>query len=313
MNEIDWKPITSAVDRLQQRVKEVELSIEALLGKDCPFFQPLSLKPPHQSCAELVFLRAIFWLQGLLHECAGSPIRSCLRQSQYSDSEGLGLLYLEELKALRTYAAHNLDASSESDKKTEFICLQWYKRVCRVTPPMCDNLWNKCTLALVSGADGLLQKIHDFLHRLTLMSDRDFLVEEIRRAAVGQITPYAFDSIVASVATDLGRSGINLEKFRACHQKRWIESLGMLREGYDFQDEARRLVEESFLASPEKSPVTGTDIITQLGVPQGDGVGKLLKVAQRLFESGIREKSQILERLREHLDSAFSGDGQRIL
>ena len=307
MNDMAWQPIAAAVERLRQRVNEVESSAEALLGEDCSFFQSLSLRPPQLGCAELVFLRAIFWLQGLLHECAGSPIRSCLRQTQFSDSEGQGLLYLEELRALRTHAAHNLESTSESDKRTEFTCLQWYRRVCRSTPPMCDDAWNQCTLALVSGADGLLRKIYEFLYRLKAMSENDFLVEEIRRAAVGQITPYAFDSIVASVAADLGRSSMNLEKFRASHQKPWIESLGMLREGYDFQHEARRLVEESFLASPEKSPVSGCEIITQLRVPQGEGVGKLLKIAQQLFESGIRDKAQILERLREHLSSIVSG------
>jgi len=307
MNDIAWQPISAAVERLKQRVNEVESSAEALFGKDCLFFQPLSLRPPHRGCAELVFLRAIFWLQGLLHECAGSPIRSCLRQTQFSDSEGHGLLYLDELQALRTHASHNLDPSSGSDKKTEFTCLQWYRRVSISTPPMCDDAWNQCALALIAGADGLLQKCCEFLCRLKSMSDNNFLIEEIRRAAEGQITPYAFDSIVSSVAADLGRSGTNLDKFRASHQKAWIESLGMLREGYDFQHEARRLVEESFLANPEKSPVSGFEIITQLRVPQGERVGKLLKVAQQFFDSGIRDKTQILERLREHLNSSVSG------
>jgi hypothetical protein len=172
---------------------------------------------------------------------------------------------------------------------------------------MCDDAWNQCTLALIGGADGLLQKICEFLRRLKSMPDNNFLIEEIRRAAEGQITPYAFDSIVASAASDLGRSGTNLEKFRASHQKAWIESLGMLRDGYDFQHEARRLVEESFLANPEKSPVSGCEVIKLLGVPQGEGVGKLLKIAQQLFDSGIRDKTQILERLREYLNSGASG------
>ncbi|MEI9865233.1 MAG: hypothetical protein WDN00_11925 [Limisphaerales bacterium] len=66
-------------------------------------------------------------------------------------------------------------------------------------------------------------------------------------------------------------------------------------------------MEESFLTSPEKSPVSGSEIITQLQVPQGVGVGKLLKIAQQLFDSGIRDKPQILERLREHINSNVSG------
>jgi hypothetical protein len=135
------------------------------------------------------------------------------------------------------------------------------------------------------------------------MPDNELLVDEIRRAVAGQISPYSFDSIVATVAADFGRTELNLEKFRANHQKAWIESLVKLQEGYDFQFESRRLVEQSFLANPEKSPVTGLDIMRLLGVPQGREVGILVGVGQQVFDSGIRDKAQILKRLREHLSS----------
>ena len=100
---------------------------------------------------------------------------------------------------------------------------------------------------------------------------------------------------------------MNLEKFRACHQRGWIESLGKLREGYDFQFEARRLVEESFLANPEKAPVSGSDIVTQLRVPQGKQVGRLLKIAQRLYEDGITDKAEILKALQDHVEPGDDG------
>ena len=301
MLDAAWTPISNVVERIQLRVSEVESSVEALMGKDCSFFQPLSLRPPHKSCPELVFLRTIFWLQGLLHECAGSPIRSCIRQTQFSDGDGLARLFLAELTALRTHAAHNLDATSESDKRTEFACAKWYRRVCRTAPPMQDEAWNQCTTTLLSGADLLLEKICEFLKRLKSLPDSGLLVEEIHRAIMGQISPYAFDGIVATVATNLGRSRVDLQKFRARYQNLWIDALGMLKEGYHFEHEARRLVEESFLATPERSPVSGLEIINELGVPQGEEVGKLLNIAQQFFESGVREKTEIIDRLREQI------------
>jgi hypothetical protein len=304
MKDESWYAISEFVEKCHERIRSIESVMELLVGS-ARFFRDRSLSPPTRGCSELVFLRSIFWLHGLFHECGGRPLRYCLRQSQFQDTEGKGRNYLEELSALRTDAAHNLDQSSERDKATAFICQQWFLKTCQKTPPMPDECWSSCTLALLSGAYTLLERVNAFLSKLKTLDNADLLVEELQRSIVGQVPPYIFDEIVSSVADDLGRSRTDLIKFRVDHFSNWITALDRLTEGYDFQHEARRLVEESFLASPEKSPVSGRDIITELGIPAGKEVGSFLLHAQRIYEGGISDKAEILKVLRGHRASAF--------
>jgi hypothetical protein len=86
--------------------------------------------------------------------------------------------------------------------------------------------------------------------------------------------------------------------------KSFLRNFDKLPEGYDFSTEARLLVEQSFLDNPERPPVSGLDIIQGLNVPPGKEVGKLLIIARRLFEGGIRDKQTILDRLRADRESS---------
>ena len=165
-----------------------------------------------------------------------------------------------------------------------------------------DSHWNKCTSALISNASLILQDITVYLANLKITLNSDLLVFELRRSIENQISPYAFDDIVKSVAEDIGRERTDLAKFRVEHLSKWMASLEKLPDGYDFRREARLLVEQSFLANPEQPPITGKDIIELLGVPQGKGVGKLLARARRMFEDGITDQQTLLEKLRNEID-----------
>jgi hypothetical protein len=302
MKDADWQSIVDLLSSCAEKMRLIQESVSDLLGDGASFFRSSSLRPPTRGCAELVFLRSIFWLQGLFHECAGRPMRFCLRQTQFSDHDGLSKAFLEEIKALRTQAAHNLDVNSESDKRIEFTCKRWYTRICHNAAPVADPEWTACTRATLRGAGTVLERVDVFLAKLRTMDNSDMLTAELKRAIAGQISPYAFDEIIESVAADLGRPNIDVPKFRSEHQKSWIGSLERCGEGYNFVYEATRLVEQSFLEKPERAPLTGRDVIEALGVPQGKKVAKMLALAQQIFESGTLEKHEIISELRKRLD-----------
>lgn len=294
--------IPNWVTLCRDHVADINKITNEILAEGHDFFTHLSLKEPSPGdCPELVFIRSIFWLQSLFHECGGRPIRFCHRQSQYQDSGARGQAFLQELRALRTHVAHNLDCASENDKTVEYTCIQWYKRACRIFPPNSSGDWAICVTTLFEDAITLLENIKAFLFFVKTSQDADLMIEDFRRSVSGQIAQYSFDEIVSNVADALGRTHLNLIKFRSDHFDRWIKDLDRLSDGYDFQKEARLLVEQSFLETPERPPVSGQDIISELEVPKGPQVGKLLLAAKQLFENGLTQKSQILEELRARM------------
>ena len=299
MHDEVWLPINGLIGDCETAVASVNYSTVGLLGSGNELLKQLSLPRPKRSCPELVFLRTIFWLSALFHECGGRPLKFCMRQSQFDDSDERQRRFLLELRSIRTQAAHNLDPSLACDVTTDTICRNWFKRVCQTESALDDKQWNSCSVGILTGSVELLGKLQSFLNLLQSAAESDLLREGLYLAISAEVSPYAFNDIVTSVADDLGRSDLNLEKFRGDQFKRWVEALEKLPEGYDFHYEARRLVEKSFLESPERPPITGRDIIQHLSVPPGKEVGRLLEHADRLFREGCRERDALLARLRE--------------
>lgn len=299
MDEEVWLSINGLIDDLKSAIESLnDTSVDLLKGGN-KLLKSLSLPAPKKACSELVFLRSVFWLSALFNECGGRALKFCMRQSQFGDANERQKSFLLELRSLRTQAAHNLDTALTCDVTTDTICRNWFKRVCRTDSPFNDKQWNECSMEILTGASELLLKLQAFLNFLKNSAESDLLQEGLQMAVSAEISPYAFDNIVSSVADDLGRSELNLAKFRADHLKRWIEALEKLTEGYDFHFEARRLVERSFLENPERPPITGRDIIELLDVPPGKEVGRLLELANRLFLEGCREREALLNRLRQ--------------
>ncbi len=76
-----------------------------------------------------------------------------------------------------------------------------------------------------------------------------------------------------------------------------------LQDGFDFQFEARRLAEDSLLSEwPRLLPITGTDIITELGIPAGKAVGHALEIARGLYREGIYDSAHLLGEVRRRIE-----------
>src|SRR5256885_1435386 len=76
--------------------------------------------------------------------------------------------------------------------------------------------------------------------------------------------------VIAQAAGDMGRSHLDVVRFRRRYYDRWMERLAFLTGDYDFALEARRLVESALvLDAASGMPITGTDIINDLGIAPG--------------------------------------------
>ena len=77
-----------------------------------------------------------------------------------------------------------------------------------------------------------------------------------------------------------------------------MQNLGARKAGYDFDREARRLVESSMLDDPVAGlPVDGADIIERLRVPPGPRMREILQAARRLYETKPCAKEALLAHL----------------
>jgi hypothetical protein len=299
VNADTWTEIAGELAQCLTLAESANAKVAGLFGQDVRFFKPVTLQQPTRGCGELVFLRSVLWFYGLLHECGGRPLRFCCRQSQFPKIEDEEPdRFVLELHQLRTHVGHNLDGSSERDQLVEYSCRKWYQTNCGMTHPSTDAHWNMCTLALLRRARALLDSLNRFLDYLATTPDVELLVDALKVSVLNQFSPYAFDPIIEAAARDMGRS-LYPEAFRVQHLPKWQASLDKLPEGFDFQREARILIEDSLLETPAKRPITGTDIIQELGVPMGPEVGKWLTVAKQLIEQGITDRQALLDRLRE--------------
>jgi hypothetical protein len=78
----------------------------------------------------------------------------------------------------------------------------------------------------------------------------------------------------------------------------WVRELRNLTAAYDFEVEARKLVEQTLTTSVDLPlPITGRDIIRRLGVQPGPEVGKLLRRARDLYRAAPEDGERLLKRL----------------
>jgi hypothetical protein len=108
-----------------------------------------------------------------------------------------------------------------------------------------------------------------------------------------------FDRLIEEVAADMGREYLDVVRFRRRFYDRWVEALDALDGEYDFDVEARRLVEHALLTELAAAmPITGKDVIESLGIAPGPAVGEELERALALFSAAPCGRDELLERLR---------------
>lgn len=298
MDDEVWQNVDSLLDQSQSSVDNINNSTAALLGVEFQLIKPLFLPRPDRKCAELVFVRCILWFYGLFQECGGKALRFCIRQSQFSDPNEHARSFLDQLNALRTQLAHNLDLSSTSDSQTNAICKNWFRRVCRRDYPRDEAEWVMSLRSLLHDSNHLLKMVDSFLGSLFEMTDSDLLKSGLSQAITSSISPYAFDPVIGVVAKSLGRNNLNLKKFRADHLTEWRDTLAKLKEEYDFAYEATRLVERSMLETPDPPPITAGELMAIFGIEQGKEVGTLLEAAHTIYHSGVRNKDALIQQLK---------------
>ena len=160
-----------------------------------------------------------------------------------------------------------------------------------------------CTHKILVDGANLLEAVLSTVRRIENSDFRDTILTQWQRELDRHHDAAEFDHIVQVVGSDLGHEALDVVAFRNRHLAVWRKRMKQLQDGFDFEFEARRLVEDSLLSEwPRLLPITGTDIITELGIPAGKGVGQALEIARGLYREGIYDPTDLLDEVRRKIE-----------
>lgn len=266
------------------------------------FFEPISLEMPRFSPSELGLIRAVSWFY-IHYQEAGKVNVNFLREQlpNFSPDGNENLVaHVKLINDLRTYFQHNLDLNESRDRGMREYCENWFKQQCGVYSPIEDEDWLKCLVALLDEALAFFKALHNCIRKIREDEAREQILEQWRFQRKRFHPPHSFDKLIEISSSDMGRNDLDVKKFRDRYYQKWINQLQLLNGNYNFEVEARGLIEDALLNEGlRRIPINGNDIITGLGIEPGKEIGRLLELARNFFNENPKlTKEQLLDKLR---------------
>ena len=258
------------------------------------------VRPPADIADEASFVRLVGWSYALLYEAGRVTLPYILRLPIGGATSTSSLQTRGLIAELRTWLFHNLGFESDRDMEIRQRANQWCNAVCGATTPSTSEQWEKCFAALCKSLLDLLEHCNQvFSHISASTEDRDAFFLGLRSQLNRTYEPQQFDRIVEESTNIMGES-INVRAFRSARIADWRAFMADLPEDADLVAEITRRIESELVAHVQsRLPVTGRDIMDALGMAPGPEVKRALDRARALFESGVRDRSALLEKLAE--------------
>jgi hypothetical protein len=263
--------------------------------------------------SELGFIRCVSWLYGLYQEVGRIGVSFIVRQIEGAGS-GVGTRpkkHIRQVNVLRTYLQHNIDLTSERSREMEQQCGAWFASACGSSLPSSRIDWTKCQRAILEEALNVLSELKEWLRNLDGDERKSDVIQGWKNELDRSHPPYQFDQLAEKVKNDLGQPYLDHVALRKRHYSKWTSILAYRQLPYDFELEARPLIEKSVLEdSGGALPVTGKDVIEQLGVPPGPVIKQILLRAARMYENQPRDRERMLaDMLNDEEITAYIGRG----
>ena len=297
-----------SINSLTEQVNRIN-QLSVLIGKQEPVFRERTMASMNYSCYEAGFLKSISWLYALYQEAGDQNIDFLVEKLQTYSSQDVPFCkeHLRTVYCLRTTLQHSLDLTSKRNSDIKDYSDQWFMSVIKKCEPFNSNTWRLSLYKLFKEARKFLDNLQNTLEKI---GEDEFCSEIILEWNVKSRryhSPHEFDPIIFNTAKDLGIDSIDPVKIRNKHYDRWKKQLELLNGDYNFETEARKLIETSLLELfTAKLPITGKDIIEHLGIPPGPIVKQLLGLAQAICQNEKCTKDKLLLKLRDQLDSISS-------
>jgi hypothetical protein len=266
-------------------------------------FDHMTLNQPRFVPTELGFIRSVSWLYGLYYEAGKIGVAFLLQNFGvfHIDVDGRSQIHYEIVRSLRTLNFHNLNPFATHDRKVVEECQKWFRKGCGTFVPTKEEDWAPLIITLLSDAISFMEQLRDCVRHIELEEgERKALIyEQWRQRIKRHHPPHQFDELIPEILDDIGRDRLDPIRFRAKYYSGWMRILDTYADGYDFRNEARRLIESSALAEGvDVLPISGKDLIAHFEIEPGPEVGELLQVAKNIFNVEKCDKATLLARLR---------------
>ena len=294
---------------IETRRQELEQRASSLIGIQRLAFQEISIRNPSFYSPELAFYQVLTWLYVFYYEAGRISIPFLMDKfSTYGlDTVGKHRQHYEDVRLLRTYLQHNLNLESSRDLTLRRSSERWFSYTCGSSMPGSSNDWECCLMEILSAAESFLLNTIDCVREI----ERDQSCESIVSQWSVRIRLYhpkhEFERIVEMVAHDFGQDGLDSVKLTARFYDKWTKALRFLRDDYDFDEEARKLVEQTILSENEALvPVSGLDLMREFGLRPGRQVKDLKERATELYHANPCSKGELICRLREEMGASVT-------
>ena len=271
-----------------------------------PAFSEVNLPLPSSRDPELDFVFAVSWLYCFYFE-AGRISLTFLRRLGENHSimnRESSEQHLETVRSLRTELHHNLGYSG-SDLTARTTVESWRRRICGAAFPEKPGEWKICFDHLIDDSVIFLNDINRVVRHIESdMNNAEQLLGEWLRRLSRDYPLDAIDLLIDNTKHRLGRHGLNTTAFRNRHVGKWRQSLDLLDDDFDFDFEVTRLIEKTLLeVDGVILPITGENLINDLGIQPGSKVGAFLEEARRYFEVHRCGKDELMNHLSGYKES----------
>jgi hypothetical protein len=258
----------------------------------------LNIRPPSGTEDEASFLRLTSWCFSLLFEIGRFSVPFLLDLNVNAAAASASEIHKaarQNVQHLRTFMSHNLGFEADHDMAIRRQISDWFIQTCGSAFPTSTDHWSKCFTRLAEDVCAVVRHCNEQLSGVLASStDREIIIEDLRRRLRRALKPHEFDQMVEDSAARLGQR-INARAFRESRIARWHAYLGALPDNIDPKLELERMIDgQVFDHFRSQLPVRTQDIMDALGLDPGPDVGRAIEIARRLFSEGIVEKADLL-------------------
>lgn len=258
----------------------------------------IHVRPPAGEDDEASFMRLVNWTYVLLFEAGRVSIPYLMKLQNGADVP----LNVKEARImvhnLRTWISHNVGFSSRRDAAISKRVSQWFLDLCRTTEPDNASAWRVCFGGLCREVGEIIRHCQSALELIVRENDMD-TIQDLNRRVDRSWSTHLWDALVGDICVRLSLR-IDVPKFRSSRLSEWRTFLDTVPEEDDPEQAVIRIIERDLLNhTSDILPIDGRDVMFALDLGPGPAIGSALRQARELLRSGIREREQLLERLKE--------------